>query len=89
MVPDPLQRVELGRIGRQVEDFHVFSVVGKPQPNGFVFVVRGIVLDQIDLARIVTAQRSFQILDIGLGVEDLLEVVQEPGRLKLDGTEDF
>lgn len=89
MAPDPLQRVELGRIGRQVEDFHVFSVVGKPQPNGFVFVVRGIVLDQIDLARIVTAQRSFQILDIGLGVENLLEVVKKPGRVKLDGTEDF
>lgn len=89
MVPDPLQSVELGRVGRQIEDFHVFAMVGKPQPNGFVFVVRRIVLDQINLAREITAQRPFEILDVGLGVEDLLEVVKEPGRIKLDGAEDF
>lgn len=89
MVPNSLQGVELWRVGREVEYFHVFAMVRKPQPNGLVLVVRSIVLDQINLARKITAQRSFEILDVGLGVENLLEVVEEPKCIKLDGAKDF
>lgn len=46
-------------------------------------------MDQIDFARKVTAQRFFQILDVSLRIEDLLEVVKEPSRIKLDGAEDL
>jgi hypothetical protein len=89
VVPNSLQGVELWGVGWEVEHFHVFAMVGKPQPNGLVLVVRSIVLDQINLARKITAQRYFEILDVGLGVENLLEVVEEPKCVKLDGTKDF
>ena len=48
-------------------------------------MVRSIVLDQIDFARKVTAQRSFEIIDVSIGVEDLLEVVKEPSAVEFDG----
>ena len=47
-------------------------------------MVRGIVLDQIDFARKVTAQGPFEIVDIGSGIENLLEVVKEPSTVKFD-----
>ncbi len=52
-------------------------------------MVRSIVLDQIDFARKVTAQRSFEIVDVGIGVENLLEVVMEPSSIKFDGAKYF
>jgi len=52
-------------------------------------VVRGIVLDQIDFAGKVTAQRFFQILDVGLGIEDGLKAVKEPRRIEFDGAKDL
>ena len=52
-------------------------------------MVRSIVLDQIDFARKVTAQCFFEILDVSLGIENLLEVVKEPSRIKLDGAKDL
>lgn len=48
-------------------------------------MVRRIVLDQIDFAGNITAQRPFEILDIGLGVENRLEVVKEPSAVEFDG----
>jgi hypothetical protein len=89
VVPNSLQGVELWGVGREVEHFHLFAMVGKPQPNGLVFVVRSIVLDQIDFAGKVASQSGFEILDIGVGVENLLEAVKEPKCIKLDGAEDF
>ena len=52
-------------------------------------MVRGIVLDQIDFARKVTAQCPFEIVDVGIGIENLLEVVKEPSTVKFDGTKYF
>lgn len=89
MVPNSLQGVEFWGIGREVENFHVFAMVGKPQPNGFVLVVRSIVLDQIDFAGKVASQSGFEIVDISVGVENFLEAVKEAKRIKLDGAEDF
>ena len=48
-------------------------------------MVRRIVLDQIDFAGNITAQRPFEILDIGLGVDNRLEVVKEPSAVQFDG----
>ena len=48
-------------------------------------MVRSIVLDQIDFARKVTAQRPFEIVDVGLRIENGLEVVKEPSTVEFDG----
>ena len=49
-------------------------------------MVRGIVLDQIDFAGNVTAQRPFEILDVGSGIENRLEVIKEPSTVEFDAT---
>ena len=85
MMPDSLQRVEFWRIGWKVEDFHIFAVLREPVPNVFVLVVRGIVLDQIDFAGKVTPQCPFEIVDVGIGIENLLEVIKESSTVKFDG----
>ena len=46
-------------------------------------------MDQIDFARKVTAQCPFEIVDVGIGIENLLEVVKEPSTVKFDGTKYF
>lgn len=47
-------------------------------------MVRRIVLDQIDFAGEVTAQCSFEIVDVGIGIENLLEVIKESSTVKFD-----
>lgn len=47
-------------------------------------MVRGIVLDQIDFAGKVTAQYPFEIVDVSIGVENLLEVVKESSSVEFD-----
>ena len=43
-------------------------------------------MDQIDFAGNVTAQRPFEILDVGGGIENRLEVIKEPSMVEFDGT---
>lgn len=52
-------------------------------------MVGGVVLDEMYSAGEVMTQDSFQVLDVGLCVEHLLELVQKPGGVQLDGAEDF
>ena len=52
-------------------------------------MVRGIVLDQIDFAGKITAQCPFEIVDVGIGVENVLEVIKEPSAIKFDGAKYF
>ena len=47
-------------------------------------MVRRIVLDQIDFAGTITAQRPFEIVDVGLGVENGLEVIKEASAVQFD-----
>ena len=47
-------------------------------------MVRRIVLDQINFAGRITAQRSFEILDVGLGVENRLKVIKEASAVEFD-----
>ena len=46
-------------------------------------------MDQIDFAGKVTAQCPFEIVDVGIGIENLLEVVKEPSTVKFDGAKYF
>jgi len=48
-------------------------------------VVRRVVLDQIDFAGRITAQRPFEVFDIGLGVEYGLEMIEEASAVQFDG----
>ena len=48
-------------------------------------MVGGVVLDQIDFAGTITAQRPFEIFDIGCGVENSLEVIKEASAVQFDG----
>lgn len=65
------------------------AMLGKPVPHLLVLVVGGVVLNEMDLAEKVTSEHPFQIVEIRLSVEDLLEMVEETGGIQLDGAEDF
>ena len=52
-------------------------------------MVRGVVLDQVDFSGKVTPQCPFEIIDVSVGVENLLEVVKESSRVEFDGAEYF
>jgi hypothetical protein len=61
----------------------------KPIPNLPVFVIGGVVLDEIDFAGKVASNQPLQVDDIGRSIEDLLEMVKETGRIELDRAKDF
>ena len=46
VLPEPLRRVELRRIGRQLVDFQPVAVAFEPSPYLGVLVIGGIVLNQ-------------------------------------------
>lgn len=77
MMPNSLQGVEIGRIGREIEDFDLWTMIAEPIPHGPVFVIRSVVLNEINFLREVTAQDFLEIMDIGLSVEDFLKMVKE------------
>lgn len=89
MVPDSLQGIELRRVRGEVVNLDVFAVIREPGPDIPIFVVGGVVLDEMYSARAVMTQDSFQVLDVGLGIEHRLELVEKPGGVQLDGAEDF
>ena len=78
VMPDPFQSVVFRRIGREVGDLHIFAVIREPFLDVFVFVVGSIVLDEIDFPGIIASQDLFEILDVSVGVEYFLEVIEEP-----------
>lgn len=61
----------------------------KPIPNLPVFVIGGVVLDEIDFAGKVASNQPLQVDDIGRSIEDLLKMVKETGRIELDRAKDF
>ena len=89
VMPDSLQRIEVGGIRGEIVDLDGGAVVGEPRPDTPVFVVGGVVVDEVNLAGEVAAQNPVQVLDVGLGIEDRLEMVEEPGAVQLDGAEEF
>src|SRR6266446_3453246 len=48
VVPDSLRGIQLRPIGRKLEDFHVAAVRPEPLIRFLLFVIRSIVLNQID-----------------------------------------
>ena len=76
-MPDSLQGIEVWGIGRQIEDLDIRPMRTKPIPDGAVFVIRSVVLNQINFSREVTAQNSFEIVNVSLCVEDSLKMIKE------------
>lgn len=52
-------------------------------------MVRCVVLDEIDFLGKVTPQSPFEIIDVGSGIENLLEMIKEPSTVKFDGAKYF
>ena len=46
-------------------------------------------MDEIDFPGIIASQDLFEILDVSVGVEYFLEVIEEPRAVEFDGTEDL
>lgn len=89
VVPNSLQGVEFGGISREVEDFDVPAMARKPVPNTSVFVVRGVVLNQINFLREKSAKNFFEEFDVSVGIENRLEMVKESGAIQFDNAEGF
>ena len=70
-------------------DLDVFAVIGKPQPDISVFVVRGIVLDKMDSAGEIMAKNFFQVENIGHGIENGLELIKQSGGIQFDRSKEF
>lgn len=79
VVPNSLQGIEFWGVCRKIGNFDMFAMIAEPIPYGAVFVIGSIVLDEINFLRKVTAQNFFEIFDISLSVEDILEMIKEPG----------
>ncbi len=52
-------------------------------------MIRSIVLDEVDFSGKVPAQNHFEIRDVSVGIEDVLEMVEESRTVKFDRAEDF
>lgn len=73
-------------------NFQPFSVVFEPLPDVGILVVRGIILNQVDLVVSGFATRGcglFQKAQIGFGIEDRFAAVIESGLLEIDCAKDF
>lgn len=89
VVPNSFQGIEIWRICWEIGDLDIFAMIAKPIPYGAIFVIRRIVLDEINFLREVTVQNYFEILDISLRVEYILKMIQEAATVSFDGPEDF
>jgi len=89
VMPYSLQGIEFGRIRGKIVNLDVFSVVGKPCPYAPVFVIRGIVLNQIYFLRKITSHDSFEIRTICFGIEDFLKMVEKTCTIQLDRTKNL
>ena len=72
VMPEPLGRIEVRRVGRQREDFDVAVVFGKEFQDFRFLMIRGVVLNQIDpmaAAVIMGQQVSIHERQISVGVE--------------------
>jgi len=93
VVPDSLCCIQLRPVGRKLEDFHVAAVCLEPLIGFLLFVIRSIVLNQIDPAAAAIKGGHHHLLQegqIGLPLKVvLLMQVGEAGVIQTDSTEDF
>jgi len=91
--PDLLYAVELGRIGRQQENFQALAICFEPFVDFGLLVIRGVVLNQVHavIAPVETGQEYLvQETDVCLGIEILgLVSVGELAGVRLDACEDL
>lgn len=62
---------------------------GKPIPNLYVLVIRGVVLDQEDFLGKVASQEPLQVADVGRSIEGFLKMVKKTGGIEFDRAKDF
>jgi len=93
VVPDSLRCIQLRPVGRKLEDFHVAAVRLEPLLGFLLFVIRSIVLNQIDPVAAAIEGGHHHLLQKGqLGLPlkvVLLMQVGEAGVIQTDSTEDF
>lgn len=83
MLPKPFRGIELRRVGWKRFDFQPPAIVAKPRPDRFVFVVRGVVLNQDGAALAIPGGNlMLQEIQVGLRVEDGIALIEEPAALK-------
>jgi len=93
VVPDSLRCIQLRPVGRKLEDFHVAAVRLEPLLGFLLFVIRSIVLNQIDPVAAAIEGGHHHLLQKGqLGLPlkvVLLMQVGEAGVIQTDSAEDF
>ena len=70
-------------------NFQPVPVAGEPLPNGGIFVVRGVVLDQNRSTPAIVPRQLLQEIEVGRGVEDDVLSVMKSGVPQFDGTQDL
>ena len=90
VLPEPLRGIELRRVGWERFDFQPAAILPKPSPDRSVFVVRGIVLNQDGSAlAIMGGNLMLQERQVGLRIEDVIPLIEEPASLKVDGPQNL
>lgn len=88
-MPYSFQSVEFRGVRRKVVHLYVFPIVREPCPYTSVLVVRGIVLNQKYFSGEIAPQYSFEIRDVGFGVEHGLEIIKESPTIQFYGAENL
>ena len=93
VVPDSLCGIQLRPVGRKLEDFHIAAVRLEPLRRFLLFVIRSIVLNQIDAVAASVEGGHDHLLQksqIGLPLKIVfLMQVDETGVVQTDGSEIF
>jgi len=89
MMPYSFEGVELRGIAGKVVGDEVPLVVREPLADIGISMVGRIVLDKMNFPGKIGPQYSFEVSDIGLRIEDGLELIEESGAIQLDRSEYF
>lgn len=88
-MPYSFQIVEFWGVGRKIVHLYAFPIVREPCPYTSVLVVRGIVLNQEYFSGEIAPQYSFEIRDVGFGVEHRLKIMKEAPTIQFYGAENL
>ena len=93
VIPDTLGRIQFWPVGWKLEDFHVATVRFEPIVGFLLFVIRRVVLNQVDPVAAAIESRHDHLLQkcqIGFPLEIILLMkVDETGIVQTDGAENL
>jgi len=89
VLPQPLRRIELRRVGRQLMNLQPVPVGSEPTPNVCILVVGSVVLDQNGPLPPVGARQLLQEGQVGAGVEYAVFSKMETSAPEFDGAQDL